>query len=477
MQSERLKLIFIMMVVWAALGVGGEARAQETGWTEPRMLYQSLYHVTNPLVTADAEGVVHVFWVEQADVGNEQEVVPTVFHISLDEDGWNKPASVLLTPGGGSISGVEVASDLAGRLHLIWQGPNNALYYSQAEAAEAHDARSWSEPKILVTSFTQAGIATEGEDTLHVAYPGTGQSGLFYIMSEDGGETWLVEKQVSAPIDEDTAVNYVQVAASKGLVHVTWTEFKYPLGTPPTGVFYARSEDGGKNWSEPVWMASEGYDQIAVRTSADGHTHVVWNGMVAVGGRYYRESRDGGKTWGNEEEVIEAGLGGTSGYPQLEFDSGGVKQFVTTYDTADGGGIHHSYFDEGSWTIPVLLSTGFERSDYKTYSIELPRMAVSHGNRLHVVYEVGFKEIYYQTLRTEAREVAPPGVTIRPTATEIPIPPMATSEPPKPTVTPAMTFNDDDTSKTNYAGLPILLGAALVVGLIISVAYLRRRGA
>ena len=149
-------------------------------------------------------------------------------------------------------------------------------------------------------------------------------------------------------------------------------------------------------------MAGEGYDQISVIADQQNKAHTAWNGMINVGGRYYSKQIDL-ENFSNPYAIVSPGIAGTSGYPQLGMDSNGILHFITTLDIY--GGIHYAYTFQGNWTETVNISGNFDLEKYKDKSIEQPRMVISQGNKINVVYEVGFKEIYYQSLKLNAPSV------------------------------------------------------------------------
>jgi hypothetical protein len=419
--KQRWSLVANMLLLAGVLAGSMKTAQAFTGnsWSQPLLLYRSEYNVTNPLVVADVFGVVHVFWVEEDPDGN---ISPAIFYCAYRDDHWTTPTNVLVTPGGGSIAGLEVAIGPSGRIHAVWQGPNNTLYYSSALGSEASNPRAWSTPLALGNAFSFSGVATDTSQGVYIAYPLGNTQGVYLNISWDGGVTWEGPRLVSPQVNSQGGVNYTPVAvAPDGTIYVAWSEFKYPESWPPLGVYVAVSYDQGESWSLPAQMAGEGYDQINIAINSVGDAYLAWNGMIGVGGRYVSKSINRGLSWSAPVEVIPRGVGGTSGYPGIAFDSNNREHFITSFDVDPIGGIHYLYFNASQWSAPELLSIGFSREQYETFSLELPRLAIRLGYQVWVVYEAGFKEIYIQmkTLDTPAFSTPYP-TEIKSTETPIP---------------------------------------------------------
>ncbi|MSP11785.1 MAG: hypothetical protein EXR62_02390 [Chloroflexi bacterium] len=380
------------------------AQSPDTSWSLPKLLYQSNFRVSDPVIVTDIYDTVHIFWTEGPQKGQENDTVPVIYHTSLENGAWSTPQDVLISPGGGTAGAPEVAAGPFGKLHLIWQGPNNTLFYSNVDARLAADSRAWSSPKSIGLSLTHAGITTDANGRIYIVYPdASGNKGIYYTFSTDTGKTWSSPINVSAPVLDNSGIDYTQIAVDAlGNIHVVWSEFKYPDAWPPLGIFYARSTDGGAHWSTPTKFAGASNVQAIIRVSDDNVVHVVWNGAVEIGGRYYIRSQDGGNTWSNVTTIVPLKQGGTSGYSDFRFDSANVIHVISPIN-----GIDYLRRENGSWS-PIQKISGDLKAPL-TGSIEYPRITVSQGNFLHVVFEVDFQKIYYTGRTTGAPIViAPP---------------------------------------------------------------------
>ena len=390
-------------------------------WSEPILLFQvdGTGEIHRPFVISDSYGNVHVFWSVNSE---SQDELDLIYYSRLDAIGWTNPVDIVAATPARSVSATIGQDDF---IYLIWNGIGG-ISYSRAPLQEAESAKNWSEPVLIADAHISASIVTSPSGNIFLAYPGVGNSGVFEQYLEPHSLNWSSQRIVSVNSLINTASDYVQMRVSNnGTLHVAWTEFYLPDGWPPRGVFYARSIDGGENWSTPALLGSDGFDQISIAVLDDNNIHVAWNGMVGLGGRYHRWSSDGGQTWSETIETIRAGLGGTEGFPQIVGDQSGTLHMLTTYE----GCAWYTYLQNQRWANPVCISG--EKAQASNY-IEEPAMAVSEGNKLHAVFWDDRKRLWYTTKVTEAPWIPPEimdNEIIQPTQSQIP------TDSPKPTPT------------------------------------------
>jgi len=118
--------------------------------------------------------------------------------------------------------------------------------------------------------------------------------------------------------------------AKNGTYHVTW----YTNGKNRKGLFYARSEDGGRSFSTPMPIgdAARAPSRPFVLAGPDG-TQLVWkefDGETTT--VHLMTSRDAGKTWSQPRAI--ASTADASDHPLLVSD--GRKVFLSWMTKADG---------------------------------------------------------------------------------------------------------------------------------------------
>jgi hypothetical protein len=364
-------------------------------WSESTLLFQvdGTGRIRNPFLISDSYGNVHLFWTVISESPDELDLI---YYMRLDAVGWTTPIDIVAaTP----IRAVNAAISQDGIIHLIWYGLGG-ISYSHAPIQEAENVKNWSEPVLLADSNTYASIVTAPSGNIYLAYPGVRNSGVFERVLEPNNLYWSPEKTISLNSLANTEADFVQIrVSSNNIAHVVWTELYAPDHWPPRGVFYARSVDG-ENWSAPILLAGDGFDQINIFVLDDNYVHVVWNGMAGVGGRYYRWSSDAGQTWSDTIEMMPAGSGGTEGLPQIVADQSGTLHILMAYASCPW----YTYLENQRWVTPVCIAG--EQARASNY-IEEPALALSEGNKLHAVFFDDEKRLWYATKETGASWVPP----------------------------------------------------------------------
>lgn len=482
---SRTKQILTVSVVLAIMLVGRvlSVSAGQGGndWTPPMLVYETKEGAIRDIqVVVDGDGILHLFFKNSSQDRNGT----SVYHAKWNGKWWTEPVDILMAE---SISTLQAASDEQRVLHLIWQGELGLLYHSHAAVTEADTAHGWSEPMALDQSNFSGTLLAGDDGRLHIFYPGKDTSGIFHLESPDGGLTWENRTLVALTSSPMDAADSVQAAWGAGdTIHVTWTEYPVPELYPPTGIYYARSDDGGLHWTPPLQIA--GPDHIALTVVADGErVHLGWNGTIGNGGRYHTESANGGQTWSRTHQVVAQGLGGAEGYPQLVIDSTGKVHYLTTY----GQRVWYSVFVDHSWRSPQYVSSGDERGipplgtqiDAQTIRhIEQPALTLTEGYTLHAFFwdaraSKGVTYVWHTMRIADAPRIEPSGVpvesTLEPTSTA-----EVTVEPTSNSLSSTADFarkKNSPTTKHLTALAWSLIPALVLVGGVIITYYFRQR--
>ncbi|MDI6709028.1 MAG: sialidase family protein [Candidatus Thermoplasmatota archaeon] len=99
-------------------------------------------------------------------------------------------------------------------------------------------------------------IAVSGNN-IHVAWPDK-RSGNFepwYKSSEDNGGNWTEDKNIT-PLDGIKS-HVTDIAADGNRVYAVGRDEKWVSGAPYYSIWFVRSEDNGKTWSEPLYIVPE----------------------------------------------------------------------------------------------------------------------------------------------------------------------------------------------------------------------------
>ena len=171
---------------------------------------------------------------------------------------------------------------------LFWDTANAAYYMHLSNPPASTTGGSWVD-RIVIQKSTDAGAT----------YPqcvGVGKNG-----SKVQDKAWY-------------AVN-----PNDNSIHITWTQFDaYESSAPQDSsvILYARSNDGGVNWTAPKRISKFAGNCMDNDTTVEGavpaigpnnEVYVAWSG---INGLQFQKSVDGGNTWLPQETPITATPGG-----------------------------------------------------------------------------------------------------------------------------------------------------------------------
>jgi len=385
------------------------------------MLFETAGRASEAEVVGDLNGVIHVFWAYGAPDNEESGAAQAIYYVRQQDGQWSEPVDILISSGDRVARMHAVVSDPRGYLHITWSG-GDSIFYSRAYAPDAGNSRAWTQPKALTSGAVSLSPAIAHAPTgeLYVLWS-QGGSGLMFVRSEDGGQSWSDPSAIfEASGPRELAASGRIAVDEAGRLHVVFTyavENADPANTDlhvrnPHYLYYMRSDDQGKTWTEPLLVVPEPrFGEINVAIYGSDTVHLAWNGRAGRNGRYHRWSEDGGESWSNVIEVLPPapqspiGDGGLTGFPALATDATGALHMVS----ATGGGDYYFRWDDGAWSSPVLISPGLDGSGVtgESGSLEQPSIAISQGNQLHAVFHDGFERIWHTSAAIDAPYEAP----------------------------------------------------------------------
>ena len=215
--------------------------------------------------------------------------------------------------------------------------------------------------------------------SLHVAYEN--DAAIFYSPSTDAGKSWGASSKVSGAIVSCTSP---AIATSKdGTVHIVFQGKS--SNEKASGVFYTRSADAGKTFSDPVDISNTPTEssEPQITIGGDDSIHVVWvDALPAPAGPdiYYTVSTDAGKSWSKREDLSNT-PGGISFNPCVAVGSD-ARIHVAWSDTSSGDQQPDIFFvqkSENGWSKPADLSRDTGHSSH-------PRAACGEGGKAFIVW-------------------------------------------------------------------------------------------
>lgn len=184
--------------------------------------------------------------------------------------------------------------------------PASALRFARS----ANGGRSWSAPASVTDvpqpfgSFNFHSLQAGRGDTVYAAWLDgrDGRSATYFTRSTDGGRRWQPNVRVHA--GESCPCCRTAVAPGRGdTVYAAW---RTVAPGQVREVVVARSPDGGRTWAAPVRAQRDGWviegcphAGPSLTVDAGGRVHVAWwSGRAGAAGVFYARSDDGGRSFG-----------------------------------------------------------------------------------------------------------------------------------------------------------------------------------
>lgn len=152
--------------------------------------------------------------------------------------------------------------------------------------------------------------------------------GLYYIFSDDDGQTWTEPKEL--PYLEELwsdgrfCCEPHAIQLKNGRILVQFRVEKRGCAGWVFGIYQCYSDDNGKTFSVPTMTVKKGSPPHLLELS-DGRVLCTYGYRSEPFGQRAKLSTDGGETWGDEIILRDDGLDGDLGYPStVELDDGSL---------------------------------------------------------------------------------------------------------------------------------------------------------
>jgi hypothetical protein len=495
-----------------AITEGDESQATSLGqeirevWEPPINLSDTPDFVSRyPDITVDRTGRVHVVWVEHLSLEeipadnlelgtNYLESESIIVYATWYRGKWSDAVDIVYELQ--SIILPTIAVDDHGLAHLVYWVGGHLLYASSVAGGELASAQAWSRPldlsdELVTENNRWPDLTVDAAGTLHLTYTSrnaslSGREGeieLRYTHTPDKGRTWawpaLLSRHSASLQFESHSYTGNLAVDSQGQLHMVFPQEGIPV--------YARSDDGGDTWStgmpvstDPAQMHNSGYVHVLGQ-----QVHLLWGD--GHGALYHRWSADG-RTFRSPASQLTPG--GSTIYGGIAVVSDSLGRLVVAYPYKEG--VWARIWDRDSWSEATNVSGDSGRTNF------WPRMAISGGNTVHLVWYAGFPElglfdaeerlgrgeyeIFYARLRLDAPSV--PVAHYEPKATPEPGPAWELTQGAKPLPSPTTTrtvspfgLDLEPADMPRAPQLPILVGAisAATVALVAVIVATWRR--
>jgi len=277
-------------------------------------------------------------------------------------------------------------------LHLVWsdnRSGNYEIYYKKS----VDNGRTWTEDKRLTNSQSHKAIPKIicFGNVLHIVWEDMrdGSSQVYYKRSEDGGETWTEDKRLSFGLD---ATEFPSITTTDG--HNLYVVF---IGrtTDVYNLYITTSTDNGNNWCIPYLLSTKtvcsdpwyiGGTMPNIISDKNG-IHVFWTVYEGKNGEiYYKRSEDGGKTW--SDEINLSNTPKESYGPYVVSDKDGLHLFYNENEEEPEEElfvlfvIYYRRSEDGgkTWTLPQRLT----EVDNRDANVRCNPVSNNYG--LHLIY-------------------------------------------------------------------------------------------
>ncbi|MER3399641.1 MAG: hypothetical protein C4313_00660 [Thermoflexus sp.] len=322
-----------------------------------------------------------------------------------------------------------IALDGFGDLVLTYKHPD-AVYFTRAPIARPNAALSWAPPwRLSNTPAYYTELLVDAEGNLHVAWtalvpmdpqqpdlPCNGCSDVFYRQSWDNGQTWSPIVNLSRS-PWGSMKPFLWASERERWLYAVWQEgYDTWAGRgSPVGVGLARSADRGRTWEAPrLITATVGTpQQPVIGEDGKGQLLLIWR-TVEDDRLYFQRSSDHGATWSAPQSIPGFRTRPWRHPPfdayDLAADRAGRLHLVAVGAISEETvGLFHLMWDGDRWLGPDLVWADGQFPEW-------PRLAVSEGRRLHLVWferdpphlfdsDAGQYTVWYTTGLTDAPPV------------------------------------------------------------------------
>ena len=355
MSKQRINLALWAVSLLSIFWIGlTQAQVQGGGWSEPYRLSSEAGKASEGYLAADPYGYVHCFWTEI--LFEDQRSI--IQYARFDGETWSTPNDIYVT--GVEIKDVSPVVDQHGTLHVAWaEGLNGPAYYTHAPANNALSAQNWAQPLRIDIPARTLHLRVDSRGVFHVLYINREEEpGVYYVRSEDQGKTW------SEPtwLDPDILPNHIpdslnfELDETDGL-HAVWFYGALDETSKPDWVRYTHSLDGGDTWSLPFMIdqyVEEGDHNLTTASPVMIVQGQTVHVIWAAGSLPYRLHRFSTDA-GQTWSLPRRIFGDLHGqaFDGLAVDGAGRVHFFGQIRYPLG--IVHAYWDQNQWTPPERI--------------------------------------------------------------------------------------------------------------------------
>lgn len=329
-------------------------------------------------VAVDQNGAAFAVWSLATEAGKP---ATTLQLSALSTGRWTEPRSIIRaaaipkttaneTMAQTSEPSLAVGSD--GRLHLVWSGGESGrVFYSAAFVRDALEESRWQTP-LMLPAPSPIGISPQivvnlesGRLSVIYTVPFNEGRGVYLTQSMDGGATWLTPTQVfDAMAAGWDAVGESRLAfdADEGIFHAVWMRTPLPGASGERELFYARSDDGGRAWSQPARIDNGQIEKPHLEVMDRNSLMLTWHKRSLAATQenapwqvWWQASPFGGERWTPPSILI--GFDFVSGEAGLATDGAGHAYLAALGQGISGeAALLYTEWSGTQWSKPEITS-------------------------------------------------------------------------------------------------------------------------
>lgn len=293
-----------------------------------------------------------------------------------------------------------IAADNSGSVYVVWDGIVNGNIGGVYFAKSTDVAATFSIP-VLISSvgvFPQVAFNGSNVYVMFIKVKDTGKVGCFFARSVDGGATFATPYEITdgsaAEAKFDTPCS--MTLDGTGNIYCTWNDGRRPGSG--SDIFVAKSTDAGASFSSNVMVNGTSTNSSQIRTGPSiavtgSNVYITWRQEDDAQGSnrkiYFAKSADGGLNFSDALEIAQGGFGS----PALALNAAG--EIYLAYPNVNGTqtGLFCSKSNDGGASFPVTVFISSVNADAKNVSI-----AVDSNDKLNAVWtdsRDGNEDIYF----------------------------------------------------------------------------------
>jgi len=303
-------LISIILCISLLNAVSLNSSSNPVGWSNDIRLTNNTNSSTLPVIGV-WENYIHVFWCER-----EPEPPTTtrdIFYKRSSNGGktWDNPINLIYAPYDSISPSIAINQST---IHMVWEDHrlgDSAIFYTHSE----DNGENWEIEKniSIPSSWVQEPDISVNGNYIYVTYisdvedtDGNPDGQVFLTKSEDNGKNWTPPKRLISTIRDSS---HPAIAVNGSNLHIVWMDHYDKFGTGTMGaIFYINSSDDGLTWSEDLNLTPMNLDSDYPYIAVNGTTiHVVYSKEIAgLWQGYYRRSENNGITWNEDIKILNS---------------------------------------------------------------------------------------------------------------------------------------------------------------------------